>query len=171
MNEEHNKNAEPTFNTENQRRALDRMSADLLDKLNTMITEQEQRVQDFSLQQNSLSPRPMKMEEPGIARTVTSFPQAKPLKTNLSAPPTDELVISYDDGINKGDIPHPRKRSVTPPPIKARKQPQPHYNVPRPPLPKGAMPMDEQEKKDSAVGCGTIAFAVFVIIMLLRACS
>lgn len=170
MNEDYNENAEPTFNTENQRRALDLMSADLLDKLNTMIAEQEQRVQEFSLQQNSLSPRPMETEKPGIARTVNHFPHTKPLKTNTGTSASDELVISYDDGVHKGEVPPPGKRSVTPPPIKTRKQPQPHYNVPRPPLPKG-VPMGESEKKESAVGCGTIAFGVFVIIMLLRACS
>lgn len=151
MNEE-----QPQVNTDAQRRALDVMSAQLLDNLNTMIAEQEARVQEFSRQQNSLSPLPSPESAPMVQ------PQA-------SQPPAPSEQVWHPTPEAKKN--QPERRTVTPPPIKAKKLPQPHYNVPKPPLPKVSAAMNEEEKKESSVGCGSIAVIIVVIVILLRACS
>lgn len=152
MNEE-----QPQVNTDAQRRALDVMSARLLDNLNTMIAEQEARVQEFSRQQNSLSPLPQQESAPAVQQPAPS----SPVQTEHVSPAAPKTASTA-----------PRHaRSVTPPPIKAKKQPQPHHNVPKPPLPKGPVVINGEEKKESSVGCGPIAVIVVIIIILLRACS
>lgn len=152
MNEE-----QPQFNTDAQRRALDVMSAKLLDNLNTMIAEQEARVKDFSLQAPANS-----SAEPGTwFRSDTQ-----------EAKPSQDLVITYSDGANRGEVPHPRKKSVTPPPIPAQKKkaPEQTYRIPRPSLNRPT-PVSKGDEKENSVGCGKIAVIVVIIIILLRACS
>lgn len=156
MNEE-----APQFNTDAQRRALDVMSARLLDNLNTMIAEQEARVQEFSRQQNSLSPLPTEEMTPVLPPTQ----QPSPAQNKRAA------VKTWEPSPAAPDAPPPVRRSVTPPPVKSKKLPQPHYNVPKPPLPKGTAAMDGDEKKEASFGCGSLSVAIVVIIILLRACS
>lgn len=153
MNEEH-----PQFNTDDQRRALDVMSAKLLDNLNTMIAEQEARVQEFSLQVPAASsPKPEQWQHAD--------------KPAQDARPATEPVITYSSGSHKGVIPHPTKSSVTPPPVKPQKKvPQQSYRIPRPSQNPPISPSKKDEKENS-VGCGKIAVICTIIIILLRACS
>lgn len=175
-----NKN-EPSVSTESQRRELDLMSARLLDNLNSMIAEQEARVQEFSLQQ------------PNTKATPTSWNSKQ-----QPALPKTPLTITYSNGGHTGVVPDPRNKapesattqksqqgvyrdlsaqatakrgSVTPPPIKQTpKTPNTTHRVPTPPLPRNT-PLDKATKDESSVGCGTIAVIGAVIFLLLRACS
>lgn len=151
MNEE-----QPQVNTDAQRRALDVMSAQLLDNLNTMIAEQEARVQDFSKQQNSLSPLPMPENTPTVPQQT---PQV-PVPTKPVWHPTPEAVKAQ-----------PERRSVTPPPLKQQKKaPEQTFRIPRPTLNRPT-PAAKGDDKENSVGCGKMAVLIVVIIILLRACS
>lgn len=152
MNEE-----QPQVNTDAQRRALDVMSAQLLDNLNTMIAEQEARVQEFSRQQNSLSPLPAPESAPMVQ------PQA-------SQPPAPSEQVWHPTPEAKKN--QPERRTVTPPPIHAQKKkaPEQQYRIPRPSLNR-PIPTDKEDEKENSVGCGKIAVFIVIIIILLRACS
>lgn len=144
----------PTVNTDAQRQALDRMSAELLDKLNTMIAEQEARVQEFSLQQNSLSPLPRTEPRPDVKPAGQPSPTIPEPKWEQPAHPVP-----------------PRPRSVTPPPTKPKRNQQRTNQTP-PPVPRQAAPPAKAgDKQESSIGCGTIAIALIVISMLVRACG
>lgn len=172
---------EPSVSTESQRRELDLMSARLLDNLNSMIAEQEARVQEFSLQQ------------PNTEATPASWNSGQ-----QAAREVKPMTIVYSDGAHTGVVPNPRSKtpapattqksqqtvyrdlstqatakrgSVTPPPIKQTpKTPNTTHRVPTPPLPRNT-PLDKATKNESSVGCGTIAVIGAIIFLLLRACS
>lgn len=153
----------PQFNTDAQRRALDVMSAKLLDNLNTMIAEQEARVQEFSRQQT---------EAAKLSATPEQWYQ-----TSTPAPkPQPKLTITYTNGGKTEEVPPPlpqaRTRSVTPPPAAAQKKkaPEQPFRIPRPSLNR-PVPTAKGEEKDGSIGCGSIAVIVTIIIILLRACS
>lgn len=158
------------FNTEAQRRELDRMSAELLDKLNYMIAEQEARVQEFSLRQvDAPQPSPTPMQWTRAAETQAAPPQPSP-------------AVSYSTGGKHAEDPAPRKRTVTPPPAKQQQNRQPAkqqqnrqtptYQAP-PPLPHRSTPSAAKgkDKKESSVGCGTIALVIIIISVLMKACD
>lgn len=161
MNEQNQTTHE--FNIETQRRALDHMSGQLLDKLNAMIAVQDARVKEFSLQE------PAKTSAEPEHWFHTNTPEAKP---------SQELVISYSDGGRRGEVPNPRKKSVTPPPVTPRPsqptaKPRPARQTPPPIRSNHNIPTVPKngDKKESSVGCGTVAVIVTIIIILLRACS
>lgn len=174
----------PSVNTDEQRRALDVMSAKLLDKLNSMIAEQEARVQEFSLQQSSLSPLPMPEMTPVVApvppqqvvqpqapvRTLPQTPvseQAKPIGAETYAKMERHAPVE-----TTAPTPPPLHRSVTPPPLSSQKKKaaEQTYRIPRPTLNRPA-PAAKGDSKENSVGCGKLAVLVVIVIILLRACS
>lgn len=154
-------NNEPTFSTEAQRRELDIMSAKLLDNLNTMIAEQEARVQEFSLQQPpslQSTPEPVRWQ-----RTDSPVPTLAQNERTVIAPQRETTR----------EVPPPRKHSVTPPPAAApKKTTQRMYQAP-PPLPRsaGKPAARGEKKKESSVGCGTIALGLLILSVLMKACD
>lgn len=164
MNEE-----QPQVNTDAQRRALDVMSAQLLDNLNTMIAEQEARVQEFSRQQNSLSPQPMEEMTPVLPPTPQTLPTSS---VTPKADVTPEAKTWEQIPVTPVAPEPPARRSVTPPPIHAQKKkaPEQQYRIPRPSLNR-PIPTDKEDEKKNSVGCGKIAVFIVIIIILLRACS
>lgn len=174
----------PSVNTDEQRRALDVMSAKLLDNLNSMIAEQEARVQEFSRQQSSLSPLPM----PEIVPVVAPVPQQQvvqpqaPVRTRPQTPSYEQAKPIGAETYAKMErhaptetaepAPPPIHRSVTPPPLSSHKKKaaEQTYRIPRPSLNRPA-PTAKGDGKENSVGCGKIAVFVVIIIILLRACS
>lgn len=163
MNEE-----EPQVNTDAQRRALDVMSAQLLDNLNTMIAEQEARVQEFSRQQSSLSPLPMEEMTPVLPPT----PQT--ISTHSVTPKADITpdAKAWEQIPVTPVVPEkPARRSVTPPPLHAQKKkaPEQPYRIPRPSLNR-PIPTGKDNEKENSVGCGKMAVLIVIILIVLRAC-
>lgn len=146
MNTEEN---EPEFNTEQQRRALDEMSADLVRKLDAMIAEQEERVLEFAQQQPNNAPATYPAPEP----LQQKQPEPAPAHTPLRAP---------------------TRHSVTPPPVK-RAIPAPTITRTPPPVKlrpdKIAGKQAKADEKENSLGCGTLGIIVLVITLLIRACS
>lgn len=160
MNAENNDTPEEvSFNTEQQRRALDAMSADLVRKLHEMIDEQNTRVQEFAALNQAFSELNNTADAPRQA-----FPGGQPTPSSPAETPAPSS--------HAGATPAAR-RSVTPPPIqKIKKAPRPQHQAP--PAQRRSHPgtgAKEEKKSESSIGCGTIAFAVFVIIMILRSCN
>lgn len=174
----------PSVNTEEQRRALDVMSARLLDNLNSMIAEQEARVQEFSRQQSSLSPLPMPEMTPVVApvpQQQVVQPQA-PVRTRPQTPVYEQAkpigaetyakMERHAPAETSEPVPPPIRRSVTPPPASPQKKKaqEQSYRIPRPSLNRPT-PAAKGDGKENSVGCGKIAVICTIIIILLRACS
>lgn len=142
----------PEVSTESQRRELDIMSAQLLDKLNTMIAEQEVRVQEFARQYPN-APIPSASD---ISTTPEPRAPRQPRETEFRQP-----------------TPQPM-RSVTPPRPAAMKRPNPE---PQPILPKSAPPLPAtpvaptKGKEENGIGCGPLIVIISIIIILMRCCS
>ena len=80
-----------TVTTEPQRQALDRMSAELTDKLNMMIAEQEQRVSEFAALHPHALPEEPERPEPILSAPFTGKGLAAPTRYKARPPlPTPE---------------------------------------------------------------------------------
>ena len=64
MNPQTENSETPQVSTEPQRLALDAMSRELVEKLNRMVEEQNQRVEAFTQLEHSLAQRPMQFTLP-----------------------------------------------------------------------------------------------------------
>lgn len=145
--------------TEPQRKALEAMSQELLDKLNKMVEEQQQRAQEFAAHQHSLSSLPSAITPPPIQEYTA--PAASQWEKPMQYAPQDKL-----------------------PPIPNRVRPQaPHYTYAEPvepspaprhiPRPKPVnKTKDDTENTDATIGAGAIIFILAVIFIILsRGCS
>lgn len=156
-------NQEPSLHpeevtTEPQRIALERMSAELVHKLNVMIAEQEERVRIFAEQHHSQSPLPQHpapetLPEPPAYTAPQASPQPehkKPLMAKFkaiarrNAPP----LVTESPLDRKQELPNPR--------------PIPVLTTPRKPA---------EIKEEGSIGVGTIVTGIVIILLLLRACS
>lgn len=149
--------------TESQRIALEEMSQQLLERLNAMVAEQEKRAAEFAARTHSLSALPEVVPPPQVpvvpelvAPPATALPPVPPLQAErrVAAPPS-------------------AARSVPPPPAakpKAEPAPQQQWT----PAPKKSLPgapRGQQQGEQSSIGFGWVAFVMFVIYFLIRACS
>ena len=142
--------------TEAQRQALENMSNELIRKLNLMIQEQEQRVQEFARTHHSQLSTP----------AVPSLPQIQPLAPAPAPAPAPKPA-----------------RKVTPPPPATRKIPpatrkiQPAIEDWEIPTPVSATtvrkPVRKTEKapEENNIGVGIVVFSIIGIIMLVRSCT
>ena len=135
--------------TESQRLALEAMSANLVHKLNAMISEQEARARDFAEQHHSTLPIPQ--------QTFTAIPQAPPQPpTTLQPQPEAPLTRTY----------------VEPPPLHtARKEPTEALRERLQPRPAVRKPKKAEESEEGNIGMGMVIFALVGIIMLFRSCT
>ncbi len=156
-------NQEPSLHpeevtTEPQRIALERMSAELVHKLNVMIAEQEERVRIFAEQHHSQSPLPQHPapeilpEPPAYAR-----PQESP------QPEQKKPLMAKFKAISRRNAPP----LVTESPLdREAEQPAPRHipvlTTPRKPA---------ESKEEGSIGVGTIVTGIVIILLLLRACS
>ena len=154
-------NQEPSLHpeevtTEPQRIALERMSAELVHKLNVMIAEQEERVRIFAEQPQSPLPQhpaPETLPEPPAYTAPPASPQPehkKPLMAKFkaiarrNAPP----LVTESPLTREQELPNPR--------------PIPVLTTPRKPA---------ESKEEGSIGVGTIVTGIVIILLLLRACS
>lgn len=96
----------PLVSTEPQRLALDAMSRELVEKLNRMVEEQNQRVEAFTKLEHSLAQRPMQFtmptQSPASAEGVTAQHLPEQTKIPQPSPPVPPVA------------PVPPKRPVPP---------------------------------------------------------
>ncbi len=181
----------PEVSTEAARQALDAMSEELLQKLNHMIEEQDARVQEFAVQNPSLSslpvtPKPIELPtralqeskpapatvrvpQPRTAPQPKSQPQPRTAPLPPTFPPKDEpqADISPQEAVEEFErrwkqIQNERKQQHD---RNQEEPPVPPARFPKPSLPvKTAKP-----KKESSIG--TWVFFIVVLIILMRACS
>lgn len=143
---------DPEFSTEAQSRELDRMSAELIRKLNDMIAEQEARVSEFATQ------------HPNASLIMPDMPHEMP------------AAIQHTQAAS---APRKPQRHVTPPPAQKQASVPREAAVPPPmPSPGSAnrgqrMPKKETDKKEegNTIGCGSVVVVLAVIFLLLRSCS
>ncbi len=153
----------PDVSTEPQRQALDAMSQQLVERLNTMVREQHERARRFAATQHSLFPLPQ-LPELEAENSLPSAPQAEP-----------EFTFTVPE---PAPLPQAKKRLFAPIPPRPTEPRQPQDFSAKPlweaakqnwPIkPKAAESSKKQEE-----GCGTISTVVciIIIIMLMRACS
>lgn len=133
--------------TESQRLALEAMSANLVHKLNAMISEQEARAHAFAAQHHSTLPTPQPLNLP-----VT---QPQP-----AAAPTPQ--------------PSARKRTaeaIPPPPARTAIWEPPSFQPSPKPVRRAKPSKAQQQPEENNIGFGMVAFAVVGIIMLIRSCT
>lgn len=137
--------------TEPQRRALDIMSQELVNKLNVMVAEQEARAREFAARQHSLSALP---QTPPFTTDDAPLPEPPPAAVRRQAP-------------------------AMPPPLAARKPPFPQPAPAQRPaapsrgdLPTFPFPRPKQESgKEANVGAFPIIVAIIVGLIILRSCG
>ncbi len=141
--------------TEPQRRALEEMSHELVEKLNRMVAEQEERAALFAAQQHSLSSKPA--VPTSVPKPTYNYPTPPPLVTQ-----TRQAAVS------RTPAPEPQQSR-----IKAAKE---TYLPPVPPSPvsgkkKHPTVIAPKKKEEEGMGTGFIILILIVLFLLARACS
>ncbi len=145
----------PVVSTEPQRQALDEMSRQLVERLNEMVQEQNERARLFAATQHSLSPLP-------------KLPQAE-----QPSPPEPEPVTQTT-----------RRPDIPPPPALPRearpKEPQSFAPTPKP-QPQGladwlkpeSAATQEAQKTGDEVGCGSVStiITIILLVLIIRSCT
>lgn len=146
------------FDFKAQRRALDKMSAELTRKLEQMILEQDARVAEF----NAANAQQARLAAPN---TATMPAETAPVYDTPHATPTEQPQYTQ---------PTPRKQKhVPPPPVKSAAQaPTPqHRPIAPPPLPTHATPKTTEDGTNNSVGCGTMGVVLLILVFIIRSCS
>lgn len=146
---------EQHVSTESQRLALEAMSAQLVHKLNAMISEQEARARAFAEQHHSTLPIPQ--------QTFTSIPQAPPQPQVTPQPQTAPQPLP--------EAPVARTYVEPPPLPTARKVPTEVLRERLQPRPAVRRPKKTEESEEGNIGMGMVIFALVGIIMLFRSCT
>lgn len=142
---------EQHVSTEAQRMTLEAMSAQLVQKLDAMIAEQEYRAREFAALHHSTLPIPMQAPVSAPAAPAYTTP-AQPVEY------TPEPVVSPEAYEELPPLPqqHPHlnwETEITPPPPR------------RTPVKKN------KQEEDNNIGAGIVIFVIICIIMVLRSCS
>lgn len=148
--------------TEPQRRALEEMSQALLERLNVMVREQEERAQDFAQRTHSLSALP---EVPVPPEVPYERVEAEP-------------EVKYEQVAAEPEVREPRKKAAhaavqVPPLVRKMVAPEkekPAYREPAPAAPRRVVQPKKKEEEGS-VGAGVIVTIIGVLIVLLRSCG
>lgn len=160
--------------TEPQRQALEAMSNDLVNKLNTMVAEQEQRAHDFAAQQHSLSSLPTcnvpeLVAAPQLSPVAAPAPKQPPYRAPRPAaarPPRQQA----DSTPNLPNIPPPQ------PPLPNQTgsgwtdhlQNTVYTGTQKPTRPrKPTIIRDTHKQQDGSIGAATVGTIIFVIVMLI----
>lgn len=147
--------------TEPQRQALEAMSHDLVEKLNAMVKEQEQRAHAFAAQQHSLSALPsytLPEITPPAPLPQTPSVQPKPVprgvKARMAAPQPQQPGITNGPSLPQipaATAPTPRKNAPW----------EREYTMPT------IIREPKEGQKEGSVGAGTILFIIIVIIFAI----
>ena len=147
--------------TEAQRLALEAMSAQLVHKLNAMISEQEERVRIFSEQHHSTLPVPQ-VPKPELVSQIPQQSEQEPQPV-----------------VHSSFYTAPARAQVTPPPPATRKPANNNWqldypaptNTEKKPQRIGPKKNTAKKEEEGNIGIGMIIFSLVGIIMLLRACT
>ncbi len=138
----------PDVSTEPQRQALDEMSQSLVDSLNDMVREQQERAELFAQTRHSLSPQPEPPETP---------PPATPPRPGAS---------------------QKRRKAATPPPlVTARPTPEnmdaSALSTSAPRLSRTPGRKAEAGEKNEETGCGSgpLITLIIIIVIIVRSCT
>lgn len=143
--------------TEAQRKALEEMSQQLLDRLNSMVDQQEARAREFAERTHSLSSLPEQVQLP-------STPDIGSPQEPSIAPPAPAPAAKKAQHVP----PPPQARRVdTAPRAAAPAEPAQPRVVKTPKRPAAA----KNQEEDSKVGLGTLVTIGGIIFVLLRSCS
>lgn len=154
-----------------QRQALETMSQNLVEKLNAMVAEQEQRARDFAAHQHSLSSLPS-YTLPEIAQeNPPQVPVPRPPKPAIatSAPPADAYG-KQEASIAGPTITNGPRLPKVPPVVR---ESRPNKNTVNSPVPHREYKMPtiirdpESEEQKGTIGAGTISVIIFIIFVLL----
>ena len=178
--------------TEPQRQALDAMSQELVNKLNIMVAEQEQRAREFAARQHSLSSLPQQTLPPVPSEPVPSsaIPSATP-SSNIYTPESAAGVFQAPGQVRSAPLPGGVARGNSPAPGRTAPPPQPSMRHPltgltRPPdrrefdseddsdfPPSGGSfpPSGQEEGKGLNINAGTLIVILLVGLALLRSCG
>ena len=152
--------------TEAQRQALDAMSRQLVENLNAMIREQNERAERFAATQHSVSALPGQAGLPEIK--PLDLPDPAPLPT-MPPPPAQAT-------------PKPRHQAQSPSPAQAKAQAKKLPPRPTQPLDNGEpqtlpqrprikMPTGKGQQEQQGCGATSVIVAIVIVLMLLRACG
>lgn len=163
--------------TEPQRLALEAMSRDLVEKLNAMVAEQEQRAQDFAAHQHSLSSLPAQMT-PELTRL--EMPEAPSLTKIQPEAPTATRGVKARMGTQQA-TPQPQAQKADPKKLPPVPTPQAHQKQaewqpygPQSQAERNSSPYrmptiirEPKEKQEGTIGAGTISFIIVIILIIL----
>ena len=152
-----------------QRQALETMSQNLIEKLNAMVAEQEQRARDFAAHQHSLSSLP--------SYTLPEITQAPLTSVPRPPEPTESTLLPYATTTGNQSATTPGPTITNGPRLpkvpSAPRESRPHKNTSKSPSPSGEYKMptiirdSESDEQKGSIGAGTISVIIFIIIVLL----
>ncbi len=146
--------------TEPQRQALDAMSHKLVENLNAMIREQNERAERFAATQHSVSALPGQVELPHIEAPIV--PPSEPIATAVPPLPSTGTQPPRQPSRRKATLPPPRPRT---PLDNGNPRPLP------PPRPRIKIPTAPAEAKQQGCSATTVFVAIVIFLFLIRSCS
>lgn len=181
---------EQNSGAERQRRELELMSQQLLERLNAMVVEQERRAAEFAAGTHSLSHLPVKPQlspqaaAPEVVSPEYTWPAPEP-QNEATEQAYEEAVYEeaqyeesqyeesqyeeaqYEEAVYEEPEP-PKARSVAPPPTKRSETPEPRPYVP---FRGGVKKPELKQEESSPINSSVIVIVIVVFIFLLRVCK
>lgn len=173
--------------TEPQRQALDAMSQELVNKLNVMVAEQEQRAREFAARQHSLSSLPQQTlpSDPVPSSAPSTF------SANIYSPESSTGDFRAAEQLRSAPLPGgvagrnrtAPGRTAPPPqppvrhPLTGLTRPPDRGGLDRkdnsdfPPIDGSLSPSDREEGKGVNINAGTLIVILLVGLALLRGCG
>ncbi len=151
----------PEVSTEPQRQALDEISRQLVEKLNTMVREQNERAERFAATQHSLSSLPATPQpEQDDESPAQAAPPPQPAKKARPLPPPPMHRAGTPSA------PEAEERPLPPQPKSLWEQNRPEW------LPKQPAASKEPRKaEENGCGSGTVITLIIIILIIIRSCS
>lgn len=150
--------------TEAQRQALEDMSNVLLNRLNTMVAEQEARAAEFATRTHSLSALP-EIPLPNVSAPPTLAPVPEPPQSTPKPPaPAPAATPAPEATPAPAAAPAPVQ---APPLVLKRQQPA----TPPTPVRRPTRIPQQQQEDTGNFGAGLLIFIAMIIFGLLRCCS
>ena len=159
-----NDSANSEVTTEPQRRALEAMSQELVEKLNIMVAEQEKRAREFTALQHSLSALPTAPQIPQLQPQETKpAPQSRPKLPPLPRKEPTPQPNSGRPSDSSFTQPSPRKELPSIP----KYSPYDYTGEPHAPRRKPTVIKSDDNKQEEGIGIGTIITIVIIFFIVV----
>ncbi len=156
--------------TEPQRQALDTMSQELVNKLNVMVAEQEQRAREFAARQHSLSSLPQQTEPSGNLFSPEALSDAALAAQQVKSAPLPQAV-AWENRPSSGRTAPPQPPPVRSP-LTGSTLTTGKGNASGFPPPNGSFPSREpEEEKGVSINAGTLIVILLIGLVVLRSCG